>query len=363
MKQVEQLIKYYKDKGLTIIGLNDSQGVNTTTLFYKKGLLEYLASSLSSDNLKPEVINAFSLMINKTEHIDYILRNNLSLEEIKLSQIYSVVSAFEKVMIDLKLPKFIGQVGNVYKLIYNPNYGDENIRITTVLQESVEPTLIYSSGVNNLMREIGSNPFTIKNDYKLRNKKPNYNYALEKASNPYTLKKVLNGIEVNFDNILSINDKTDIYTLGAYVPKSLEIKDLEIFRDLVLIYNEELERLCKLYSITFIDTQEVGKKYNGSTNNFHISTKGHNALADTILGAMYQNKILSNQETSRVVQKQFEITNLGSEGMISNILKDYREICEKKEKLSVYGLEREIAKAEEKIREMEVFENVLTKRR
>ena len=36
----EQLQEYYEKNGLTIIGFNDSQGVNTTTLF-KKGLLEF----------------------------------------------------------------------------------------------------------------------------------------------------------------------------------------------------------------------------------------------------------------------------------------------------------------------------------
>lgn len=34
--------------------------------------------------------------MNKTEHIDYFLNSNLSLEEIKLSQVYSVISALEK---------------------------------------------------------------------------------------------------------------------------------------------------------------------------------------------------------------------------------------------------------------------------
>ena len=92
-EKIKKLIDYYKDNGLLIVGLNDSQGVNTTSTFFKKGLLEYLASALTSEELLPSVINAFSLTMNKTEHIDYFLKNNLSLEEIKLSQIYSVVSA------------------------------------------------------------------------------------------------------------------------------------------------------------------------------------------------------------------------------------------------------------------------------
>ena len=84
-EKIEELRQYYKNDGLLIVGLNDSQGVNTTSTFFKKGLLEYLAAALTNEELTPEVIDAFSLTMNKTEHIDYFLKNNLSLEEIKLS--------------------------------------------------------------------------------------------------------------------------------------------------------------------------------------------------------------------------------------------------------------------------------------
>ena len=85
-RKIENLTSYYQDKGLTLIGLNDSQGVNTTTLF-RKGLLEYLADSLKIDDINPVIINAFSLMFNKTEHINYLLESNLSLDEIKELQV------------------------------------------------------------------------------------------------------------------------------------------------------------------------------------------------------------------------------------------------------------------------------------
>ena len=79
-EKIEKLIQHYKDNGLLIVGLNDSQGVNTTSTFFKKGLLEYLAAALTSEKLTPEVINAFSLTMNKTEHIDYFLKNNLQVQ-------------------------------------------------------------------------------------------------------------------------------------------------------------------------------------------------------------------------------------------------------------------------------------------
>ncbi len=66
-EKVKQLSNYYSDKGLLLVGLNDSQGVNTTS-FFKKGLLEYLAWALQSDQLRPYVINAFSLMMSNYSH-------------------------------------------------------------------------------------------------------------------------------------------------------------------------------------------------------------------------------------------------------------------------------------------------------
>lgn len=244
------LREYYKNKDLTIIGLNDSQGVNTTTTFFKKGLLEYLALALTTDDLNPTVINAFSLLMNKTEHIDYFLENNLSLEEIKLSQIYSVVSALEKVMRDVHLPQLLGKVGNLYKLIYQIDEKDKDLRIASELQRVSEPVLIYSSGVNDLMREIHNNPFTIKKDYQNRNKTPNFYYTLEKSQDSRVLNKVIENIQRNIENILKINHRTDIYTLGAYVPVSLQVEEMNIFKELIIKYNELLSGICKEYNLT-----------------------------------------------------------------------------------------------------------------
>jgi len=361
-QKIEKLIDYYKNKGLLIIGLNDSQGVNTTSTFFKKGLLEYLAAALTSEELTPEVINAFSLTMNKTEHIDYFLKNNLSLEEIKLSQIYSVISALEKVMTDIGLPKFIGQIGNAYRLIYTPREGDGNVKISTSLKQVQEPVMIYSSGVNDLMREVGANPFGIKGAYKARNKKPNYYYTLEKTNNPETLKKVMDAIERNYDTILGINSNTDIYTLGAYIPKSLQSEEMNIFRDLVIAYNEELLNLCKQYGITFVDTEEVGKKYNNSESNFHISTSGHNALANYILGYMYHNKFELNSSAKKEISNSIEIANKGAEGVIESTTFDYEQSYKKAMELSGYPKERELAIADEHKRETEVFQKVLLRK-
>ena len=356
----EKLINYYKNKGLLIVGLNDSQGVNTTSLFFKGGLLDYLKEFLTSKELKPVIIDAFSLTMNKTEHIDYYLKNNISIEEIKLSQFYSIISALEKILMDIGLDIKLNGISNIYRS-KTSSKNAESIKISTSLQKVEEPVLIYSSGINNLMLEVGSNPFEIKRAYKERNKKPSYYYALEKASNPTTIKRVVDSIEENFNTILGINSHTDIYTLGGYIPKSLQREEMELFRDLIIAYNEELLNLCKQYGIAFVDTETIGKKYNTSNNNFHISSLGHVALANCLLDNMYNNKIETRKPVSRKIISPIKITNKAADGVLEDLLIDYEKSCLKAEELSGCEKERQMEIAMEHKREIEIFQKVLTK--
>ena len=359
--EIKSLMQYYKNTGgLVIVALNDSQGVKVTSTIFKKGLLERIAKVLKDKELHPTVINAFSLTMNKTEHIDYLLENNLSLEEIKLSQIYGAISAYEKAMTDFNLPVSFGQIANIYRTAYQPKKGDEKIFITDTLKNAVEPTVIYSSGVNNLMRVVGNNPIAIKGDYKRRNQRPNYNYTVNKAENPQSLQSTMDGIERNFENILSLNHNTDIYTLGAYIPKALELEGMNIFRDLVLQYNEKLQKLCEDYGVTFINTEAIGKKYNKSTTNFHITAVGHNALANYILSCMYERKILERKMPKLQAESHMEVTDVGPRGIIKETLNDCLNTIYKESEESIdYSKKRERDIAKEHLREAKIFLQVV----
>lgn len=356
-----ELAKYYQDKGLLLVGLNDSQGLNINSNFLKKDLLDNLASLLTTNEFKPDVINAFSLLINKTEHINYLLKANVSIEEIKLAQLYGAVSAFEKVARDLKVPTNLSRLANVYKLVYKVKENDKNIHITTALQNANEPTIIYSSGTNNLMREIDSDPFSIKKQYKLKDIYPNYYYIQSKAKDPKILTKVFDGIRSNFDNLLAINSKSDIYTLGAYIPKSLEKEDMQIFRDLIYKYNETLNEICKSYQINYIDTNQVASDHIYKENNFHIDSYGHKTLANYILLRMYQQKILFKKPIRNIKENQFIIDNKQAEGVLESIKLDEFESRIKSFKMGGYEKAHQIKIEKEHAQERQVFEKVLKK--
>ena len=360
---VNELKNYYRNRQieLAIIGLNDSQGVNNN-------MLQYIANLLSGVNIDITTIDAFSLLLNKAEHIDYFLKYNLSVKEIKLSQIYSAVASFRKVMHDIGLPEFLGNIAYLYSLIYKIEEKDKSIRITDTLQRSQEPILIYSSGANNLMREVANNPFSIKKDYKNRNETPNFYYTVDKCNDPVVLQGVIDSIKRNFDTILGINDKTDIFALGIFVPKALQIAEMNIFRELIIRYNEALGSLCKEYAVDYVDTEFIGREYSKSSIDFHGSPEGYKVLADYILLILYEKKQMSTfkgntcLDDKSLISTTFNPISNGIEGIITDIESTYQKLM--LESVNLIGYDKYVANriiAEHK-REVDVLKRVLKRK-
>lgn len=361
--KLQELKQYYinNNKELTIVGLNDSQGVKTTTLF-RKGLLDFIADSLEDEDIKTTVINAFSLMFNKTEHINYLLKSNPSLDEIKDLQVYGMVKALEKVMEDVHMPKCLGKVGYVSKALYHHKDGDENVKLTTTLEKAKEPIVIYSCGANDLMREGWNNPFKIGKDYKKQNDA--YRYALEKLSDVSSVKRVIGRVEGNINDILSINDKTDIFALGLYIPKSMQNEAMKVFNDAIKQYNEYLEKICDKYNLEYVDTEKNSKNQNKSKINFHVTTVGHHEIVNNIIDKLYDQKIGNkNSESIKFSkQKDFNVGRYGLYEMLVDLKFDLNKIKSQTQNLS--KVEQEISKEKqlELERQIAVVEKVLIKK-
>lgn len=123
---------------------------------------------------------------------------------------------------------------------------------------------------------------------------------------------------------------------------------MEVFRNLILTYNERLNNLCNLYGITFVDTLSVGKKYNHSGLNFHVSTSGHYALANNIIELMHENEFGSNDNSTvrSISISECEISSDGTLGVLHDTLIDYGENCDRVASLFGYVaiMTKEIAK-------------------
>lgn len=334
--KLAELRNYYKDE-LTIIGFNDLEVVSNASSFFKRSLLDNLRDSLRSKEVEPIIIDCFSSLMNKTEHINYYLKSNLSIEEIKLSNIYSTVLSLEKFMVKRHLPKTLRKIGYLSTFRNSINKDDDTTYITSVLEEASSPIIIYSSGYSNLKREIGFDGVNTPKDY---------DYTLSKIKSKKTLSNVIGDIERNFYNILSINDKSDIYVLSAPVPNSLE----EI-KNLVISFNDSLYNLCNQYNLNYIDR--------------NVTDNTSKSLSEEILAALYTNKFVTNKQQTREYS-DYSYISKGALGVMDKAQSDWREI--QKLALEKEGYEREylldIARSHKD--EYDVFDKVqkvLTKRK
>ena len=334
--KLAELRNYYKDE-LTIIGFNDLEVVSDASSFFKKSLLDNLRDILRSEEVEPTIIDCFSALMNKTEHINYYLKSNLSLEEIKLSNVYSTVLSLENFMINRHLPKVLGRIGYLSTFKNLVNMDDDTTYITSVLEEASSPIIIYSSGYSNLKREI---------DFDGVNLPKNYDYTLSKIKSKKTLGKVIGGIEKNFYSILSINDKSDIYVLNAPIPNSLE----EI-KNLVISFNDSLYNLCNQYNLNYIDR--------------NVTDNTPKSLSEEIASAIYINKFITERKQVREYS-DYSYNSKGALGIMDKTQSDWREI--QKLSLEKEGYEREylldVARSHKE--EYDVFDKVqkvLTKRK
>ena len=334
--KLDKLRAHYKDE-LTIIGFNDLEVVSNASSFFKKSLLDYLADILRSEEVEPTIIDCFSSLMNKTEHINYYLKSNLSLEEIKLSNVYSTVLYLKKFMLNRHLPKTLGKIGYLSTFKNPVNVDDDVTCITSVLEEASSPIIIYSSGYSNLKREIGFDGV---------NNPKNYDYTLSKIKSKKTLSNVIGGIERNFYNILSINDKSDIYVLNAPIPNSLE----EI-KNLVISYNDSLYNLCNQYNLNYIDR--------------NVTDNTPKSLSEEIISAIYINKFITERKQVREYS-DYSYNSKGALGVMDKAQGDWREV--QKLALEKEGYEKEylleIARSHKE--EYDVFDKVqkvLTKRK
>lgn len=329
-RMIDKVRRYYDNKNLTIIGLNDSQGVDTS-LLYRKDILECLRDLLISGEQKATCINAFSSLFNKTEHVDYFLKANLSLAEIKELQVQSIVDEMNKYFHnELHIPKIfhLGNIGYVSRNLYKIGKEDKNICLTDSLINTKEPIVIYSCGTNDLIRESGCNPFNIINahlngqldkidDFVLK-------YALCKLENPNTIKGVVSNVERNFNHILGINPNADICALGICLPDTFQRASTEIFLhnhmnvqnvikkfiEVTESYNEQLYNICNKYKIAYV-LPNSSARFGLQKCNFHAAYEIQKERARQIIVALYWK--LRDKERFDINQTSLPRTNQNTE--------------------------------------------------
>lgn len=363
---VEYLRNYYSkrlkdNETLTIVGMNDDRGFNI-----HKNILMNLKDMLESDKYNIELLDMCSMFFNKTRHIDYFLKHNLSLEEIRLMQEYATTKELNHAIgFNVPFMSVASKIFNRLMLTKTPISGDpKDIRISDRIREASSPLIMYASGLNDIMYELHIDPFNLKKSYMARSTDPRYDYACERVNNE-TINRIVDGHEKNFETLLGLNDDSDIYSLSAYFYSEMKEEYEQKFKEAILMYNEKLQELCSKYGITYVDCRFLeNTKYNKPIANY-ISKYPPQMIAYEIVKSMYEN-VVNNKHKDRIEVQKFEYDNKGSMGVIEELNKDIKRQDDEYKNSSGYDKLVALEKEEEHERELSVFtqvDNTIQKKR
>lgn len=349
--KLTSLGNHYRDTGMVVIGANESLGVPCAIRSKnRQGFSELFVKAFRTLGIDVTYINAYSMKINKSWHIDRLLKHNLSVAEIKkiqeLSIDYARKGPIEK----------IGMSKNL-KEMYSIQDEDFNIRIADELQNAEQPLFFYSCGANNIMHKLHASPISaiINNETRA--------HALRRIDEEKALLTIMKDIAQNFENIYSLNSKTDIFCLGIYIPLAFQrfmaiLPKLGKFNDIINEYNYELQKLCTIYNVAFVDNSYLTKYCGMMGLDFHAVQEGHNLMAQNMINEVY-NKVILNKRVNSLPSpiSQFEIDNKGLPGMVEDANADYLKAISM---LSHTGTENEYfnewsSKATEYRREYDLF--------
>lgn len=281
--QILQLIKYYEKNELQIISFNDKKENRT---FSKKGILEHLKEQLTTKDFTPNIINTSSLLINNPTYIDYFLENNLSIEEIKIAQNYNTLEILETL--------------KTFKTNYLIKNNDNQLFITVIIKKSIEPIIIYSLDIYNLINIFSTNEFD----------------------------QIIERIKLNFENILSINKEAEIYVISS----KINVNEENQLKKIKEKYNNKLKELCLLYNLSYIDINTITQP-----NNLKI--------AQTIIENIYKNKIIHNKKQKQYIEGNLFITNYGPKGILEILNLDYKkDLISEKEYLTKEKILKKVIK-------------------
>lgn len=306
---MENKLKRFENKKILMVGGNESIGVPCSVLGKnKKGFMQLLYEELIKEGINIDVIDLFSMFINKSWNFDEVLKHNLTIEEIKNMQKSAVMVNREDFFNRIFISKELEHLSEVKK-------EDNKKRITDLMKEYEDVLMIYQSGSNNLMYQMQANPLGAVLDINMRNR------ALSLMQDKQTLNNVISNMDKNLNNILSINNNIELFVLSLYVPKlfSMLSKRNDNFKTMVEFieeFNFKVKSLAYNYGVNYVDITPISNYCAKGGMDIHCTRKGHELLARIMFES-----IKESNKIKHVIENEFDYDNKGLNGMIEDALK------------------------------------------
>jgi len=290
---------------ITIISMN---GINSSIL------ASFVYKEIIKRGIDCTTIDACSAFINKTEHIDSILKANLNIEQLKYIQLYSKLIALEKFIdeniycIDSSKKAIIDKY--IYSQKAKTTVNEKETCITDALYNAKNAVILYSSGAHDLMRILNSDPHSIIKDYKsymefekrttknssvfndfeelingynrnapkkllthdeintkyadmisqcfeLIDETRNFGYAKKQMLDPTTLIKIFENVKRNLDSFKTINPNATIYGLGLYTPTKIKRSNVPYVAEFIKKYNSGYKQCIEENDGNYVDLSHL----------------------------------------------------------------------------------------------------------
>lgn len=272
---MENIINFYKDKEVFMVGALDSLGVPyTLDNTEMKSYIELVADALSQHGIHLTYFNMSSLGRNKTWELQRILKHDYSIGEYNRWNQYASLYVISGQREEESWP-----------FPTNPNFVEEfykdiphsDIRITTQLQTIENPIFLYSCGGMNIRQYLKVNSEMDFEDVKVCFKEVVFRAFHHIRQTKQDIRNVI-------EDILSLNPNMEIYVLGVYA-----MLDEQIFRDLafpfVFWYNAELKKIISSYeNVHYIDIVKV--KDMVAKKDMHPTLEGQKYIAKQLIKKM-----------------------------------------------------------------------------
>lgn len=295
------------DSDMTFVVLNESLGVpmegpNT------KVFSDIICEKLGDLGLHITYINASFMKVNKTWHIDRILKGNLSVAEIKKIQALSIDLARNNGIIEK-----IGLSENI-KERYVIEQQDFDVHISSEISKASDPIIFYTCGANNLMHVLNSDPISPLYRPEVRDE------VLRRIDEENIFESITIDIANNFRNIYAINDKTKIYCLGLYTPLIIErlkviFPKITKFDEVIGLYNSKVKAVCDEYGVIFVDNSHLSRYCRAGGFDFHPNEEGQYQLAKNVINEIFNN--INYQNDNAKINEMFLVDNSGIDALIA----------------------------------------------
>lgn len=329
-EQASALIQYYKNKNLTILGLNSK-----TYLKEARKILLDLKDTLSDEDFSPLVIDVFNDLFNKTEHINYLFESNLTKEEIIALNKFSSIAKINEFLKKYDCPS---DLTKPLEYLEKKEDANESYTISSALYHAEEPLILYTSGIDNLLREIGIQP----SDLFSKEKKLARNYDLNRITPQIDkiIQKVTDGIQKNWENLYTLNPSSGIYVIDTIPIQKIKEDTLKYF---LLRYQEAFLKIAQNYQVSVISSNKTMTLYD---------------IEKELIHAIYENKIQEKVQPISTFRKKQPTMNAPKK-MAESLYWDYHHTLAEMEYLSGTERDQKETIAREQLLVRDVYEKVL----